>query len=284
MLRTVAFVLAGITVVITAALAIGAWRWNAGTRELRARLDEGRVPLVPPRVDLRELSGLPPPVAHMLRTALTDGQPMIAGARVRHAGTFNMGEEVDNWRPFTSDQLVVTRRPGFDWDARVRMLPGVIVHVHDAYVSGEGVLRAALFGLIPVMEMSGGRAVAEGELMRFFAETAWYPTALLPSQGVTWTPVDHRSADATLADGDLRLTLRFTFGHDGLIERVRAAARGRLVGDVVVPTPWEGRFWNYVIRDGMRIPLEGEVSWIMPEGPRPYWRGRIERVAYEWAR
>ena len=40
--------------------------------------------------------------------------------------------------------------------------------------------------------------MAEGELMRFLAEAAWYPTALLPSQGVRWQGADERSAFATL--------------------------------------------------------------------------------------
>ena len=29
---------------------------------------------------------------------------------------------------------------------------------------------------------------------------------------------------------------------------------------------------------------EGKVEWILPEGPLPYWRGRITDVAYETAR
>lgn len=266
------------------ALLIGARRWNAGTRDLRTRIEASRQPVAPPRVDFGALDGLPLPVVRFLRTALTGGQPMIAGARVRHSGTFNMGQGVDNWRQFTSDQLVVARRPGFDWDARISMVPGIAVRVHDAYVAGEGVLYASLFGLVPVMNMTGGPGVAEGELMRFFAETAWYPTALLPGQSVTWTAVDDRSADGMLVDGALRVTLHFTFGDDGLIERVRAASRGRTVGRQVVPTPWEGRFWNYAERDGMRIPLDGEVSWILPDGPRPYWRGHLEQVDYELGR
>jgi hypothetical protein len=34
----------------------------------------------------------------------------------------------------------------------------------------------------------------------------------------------------------------------------------------------------------MRVPLEGEVSWMLPEGPKPYWRGRITVLAYELAK
>jgi hypothetical protein len=30
----------------------------------------------------------------------------------------------------------------------------------------------------------------------------------------------------------------------------------------------------------MRIPLEGEVAWLLPTGERPYWRGRITEIAF----
>jgi hypothetical protein len=64
---------------------------------------------------------------------------------------------------------------------------------------------------------------------------------------------------------------------------VRAAARSRTVQGVLVATPWHGRFWSYAVRDGMRIPLEGEAAWELPEGVWPYWRGRVTQIAYEFA-
>lgn len=262
----------------------GAHRWQDGTEELRSRLDAAREPVRPAVVDLRELEGLPAPVQRYFRAVLVDGQPMVAGARIRHTGTFDMGQEAASWKPFTSDQVVVTRRPGFDWDGRVAMMPGLPVHVHDAYVAGEGVLTARILGLLTVADLRGTGDVAEGELMRFLAEAAWYPTALLPSQGVRWEAVDDRSARATLTDGGNSITLLFTFGEEGLIETVGTQARGRTVGGEVVPTAWQGRFWNYGERGGMRIPVDGEVAWVLPEGPRPYWRGHTEEIGYELAR
>lgn len=263
--------------------AFGAYRWAEGTRDLRARLEAVRLPVHPRRVDFREIEGLPVLVQAYFRAALSEGQPMVAGVRVRHEGTFNMGETKDQWRPFSSEQRVITHRPGFDWDGRVRMMPGLTVRVHDAYVAGEGILHVALLGLFTVADLRGSRDVAEGELMRFFAEAAWYPTALLPSQGVRWEAVDMRCARATLTDGAITLTMLFTFGADGMIETVRAEARGRTVGKEVIPTPWQGCFWNYVERARMRVPLDGEVAWLLPEGPRPYWRGRIAEIAYDFA-
>jgi hypothetical protein len=129
----------------------------------------------------------------------------------------------------------------------------------------------------------GAGDIARGELMRYMMEAAWYPTALLPSQGTTWVAVDAESADATLVDGDLAMTLRFHFDAAGLIDTVTAAARGAMVGGKVVMMPWEGRMSNYQERAGMRVPLTGEAAWLAPAGRKPYWRGTITSLAYEFA-
>lgn len=277
------FVVVVAALLVAAVLVYGDVRWRSLTRRLRAHLESARSTIVPPVVDFRELETLPAPVQRYFRAALKDGAPMIAGVRVRHEGTFNMSSTADQWKPFTSDQRVVTKHPGFDWDARIDMAPGLKVRVHDAYVAGEGILHASLFGLFSVVDLRGTPEVAEGELMRFLAEATWYPTVLLPSQGIGWEEAGERSALGTLSDGPITLSLLFTFNDAGLIETVRAEARGRTVGADVLPTPWQGRFWNHQERDGMRVPLEGEVAWLLPEGPRPYWRGRITRLEYELA-
>jgi hypothetical protein len=266
------------------ALIYGASSWQAGTTALRKRLRSAGVPLTPSTYDPRELEGLPPPVQRYFCAALTAGQAIVATAQIAHEGQFNMGTARATWRPFTSDQLVVTRRPGFDWDARIHLAPGVRVFVRDAYVAGEGAVHASLFGLATVADLRGTHEVAEGELTRFLAEAVWYPTALLPSQGVSWEAVDDTSARASLVDGSTTVSLEFRFGAEGLIHAVYAAARPRTVNGALVATPWQGRFWAHDVRDGMRVPLRGEVAWLLPEGPWPYWRGRVTDIVYERVR
>jgi hypothetical protein len=199
------------------------------------------------------------------------------------AGTFNMSTTAESWRPFTARQHVATHRPGFLWDARVSMVPGLVVRVIDSYIAGAGLLHAAILGLFTVARVSGGGEIARGELMRFFAEAAWYPTALLPSQGVRWEAVDDRSAFATVVDGPLTLTLLFRFNQAGLIGSVRAEARGAMVGEKIVMMPWECKLSNYELRDGMTVPTTGEASWVPPEGRKPYFRGTISLLTYEFA-
>lgn len=266
-----------------AGMAAGAWRWRTLTDELLARVEAARRPLPSSRVDYRELEGLPPIVQRYFRAVLTDGAPIVTGATLAHTGRFNMSETGQSWVPFHSTQHVVTQRPGFVWDARIRLMPGLAVHVHDAYIAGEGVLHPALLGLITLSEIRGTGEIAQGELMRFFAEAAWYPTALLPGQGVCWEAVDDRSARATLTDGPLSLTLSFSFDDEGLMTGVRAEARGRTVDGTAVPTPWEGRWRAYEVRSGMRVPTVGEVAWILADGRQPYWRGRLRSVTYTFA-
>jgi hypothetical protein len=276
-------------VVVYAALsAFGAWRWIAATGALTDRLEASRSSPVPARYDAaRELDGLPAPVQRFFRAVLKDGQPIVAALEIEHRGTFNLAAEgADQWKPFTSTQRVVTRRPGFVWDGRIAVVPGLAVHVHDAYVAGEGILHPAVMGLFTLIDLRGTNpepgGVAQGEFLRWFAEAAWYPTALLQSQGVRWTAVDDHTATATLRDGDVTATLLFRFdAQTGLVDSVRAEARGRTVGTAVVMTPWEGRWSNYTERDGMRVPSRGEVAWLTPEGRRVYWRGEVVALRYE---
>jgi hypothetical protein len=278
------FVILGLAVLITVALVYGSSRWRSATNEMHAKLEAARLPIGVKTFDPNELIGLPAPVQKYFRTVLKAGQPMVAAVSVEHAGTFNMSETGEQWKPFTSTQRVIIQRPGFDWEARIEMLPGVAARVHDAYISGEGLLHASLFGLVSIVNLRGTPEIAQGELMRFFAEAAWYPTALLPSQGVRWEAVNDTSSKAMLEDGKITVTMLVRFNEDGLIESGRAETRGRTVAGAVIPTPWEGRWSHYELRDGMLIPLEGEVAWMLPEGPKPYWRGRIINLNYEFAK
>ncbi len=261
----------------------GAGRWADATRTLVLRLDESQLTLTTSHYDMRELEGLPTPVQRYFRAVLKDGQPIISAATVEHIGTFNLSQAGEQWKPFTSTQRVVTRRPGFVWNARIAMFPGIAVYVHDAYVNGVGVLNPSILGLFSLAGPINPHDLAQGELVRFFAEAAWYPTALLPSQGVHWNAVDDHSAQATLADKQISITMLVTFNQSSLIESVRVEARGALVDNRIVPTPWEAHFSNYQERNGMLVPLTGEASWLYPDGRKPYWRGTITSLTYEFS-
>lgn len=270
---------------VLAALAIhfyGRYRWKAETDAMRARMEAERRPRAVSMYDAKELDALPAPVQRYFRAALTPGQPMVAAVDINITGAMRMSDNTKKWSQFTSNQRVVTQRAAFDWNAAIAMFPGVNAYVHDAYIAGEGILHAALLGAFTVAEMRGTKEAAHGEFMRFVAECAWYPTRMLPSQGATWTAVDDNAATLTIRDGDTSVTLLVRFGADNFIASIRAEARGRLIKGVMSSAPWQGRFWDYVEREGMRVPQQGEVAWVLPGSAEPYWRGRVTSVRYEF--
>ena len=261
-------------------VAFGSARWQDSTQAQMAKLEATRVPVPAGRYDAREIDALPAPVQRYFRAVLKDGQSFIATATFELAGTINMSSTGgEQWKPFTSSQRAVTHRPGFVWNGKVAMLPGLAARVRDSYIAGTGMLHAAMLGLYTVADVQGDGEIARGELMRYFAEMPWYPTALLPSQGVRWAAVDERSANATLVDGPISLTLLFRFDDAGLITSVHADARGAGVGKDMVMLPWDCSVSNYQLRHGMMVPTRGGAA----KGGKPYFVGELTSLVYEFA-
>ena len=231
-----------------------------------------------------DLDGLPAPVQRCLRRVLRDGQSYIQTLRVEQRGTFRAGDASAAWRPFTAAQHVTVRPPGFVWDASIRMTAGLPVWVLDAYHDGRGVLEARLGGVLPVMNGEPGPELDEGELLRYLAEAPLYPTALLPEMGVTWTPIDDRSARATLTDRATTATLVFHFNDNDEVARVEGQRSFTKADGTAEARPWRGYWRDYAERGGMWVPTRGEVAWVHPdEGEVSYWRGQLHTFAYDTA-
>jgi hypothetical protein len=265
------------------AAVFSAWRWQNKSVQYRATLTASQQLITPANYNAQVLEGVPAPVQKYLRSVLKDGQPKLKSGQISTEGTFLLDAEKNKWVPFTATQLFTANPPAFDWSARMPMMPGMNVYVQDAYAKGEGVLHAALFGLIDLVNLRGTADVAQGELMRYLAEAVWMPTVLLPSQNLHWEAIDDTKARATLTDGAVSVSIEFRFNAEGFVESIFSPARSRTVGKDLVPTPWQGRFWNYQIRDGMRVPAEGEIAWLLPTGSQPYWRGKVTNIEYAFA-
>lgn len=273
-----------LTIVVGAAAAGGgivgaaAVVWNRATARAVRQLDTA--PGAPSARFLpAELDTLPAPVARYFRFALTPGQPLVRRARVAQVGTFATAPGA--WVPFTAVEHFAVWPPGFVWDARVRMLPVATARVRDSYLGGEGAMFGTLAGLLPFIERRGTPELAASALLRYLAEAAWLPTALLPAAGVRWEPVDDTTARASLTDAGTTVTMDVQFGARGEIVRV-AARRHRTVDGRDVLTPWVGHFRDYAPVAGMMVPFSCEVGWMLPEGWFPYFRGRTVRAEFEF--
>lgn len=278
----------GVGLVLVGALALSYWgdqHWNKDTEALVAALHQAGPtvrPAFPAHFDAAELATVPPVVRQYLSLALQENQPVVRGLRLEQTGTLKRNPTQGQWDAFTAAQWVATSSPGYVWDATLPLYMGVAVRVRNAYVAGVGSMQPAAMGLFKLAGRKGTADIAHAELMRYLSESVWYPTALLPSQGVVWTDIDTHAAQATLTDGLVTVSLRFEFNAAGLVERISSTERPTLVGKVMVPSGWEVRLSQYQRHNGMQVPMEVEAAWLPAVGARqPYWRAKLTALDYD---
>jgi len=281
-LKVALIALVGIVLLAAAGIWWGSRKWETSTSRLSGRL-LAHQPAQLAVYSETELEGLPAPVVRYFRKVLKPGQAIVRHARITWAGEFNMGEPGrDNWRSFTAVQDFVPAAPGFVWNARISMMPGVPVLVRDAFVDGAGHMQGAVFGLVSVVNQQGTPTLASGALQRYLGEAAWFPTALLPSQGVQWTAIDDSRALAALTVGGTAVSLEFRFNADGLNASVFTPSRFYDDGsNPPVARPWQARSLRFGEHAGMIVPDEAVVEWLLPEGVFAYWRGRTMKIVVE---
>jgi hypothetical protein len=236
------------------------------------------------RAQVNELHDLPAPVARYFRRVLQHEQPAIRLARLTQAGTLRADMHSDRWLSFEANQLIAPAATGFVWNARVVIAPLIHVQVRDALIAGRGSGQVNLLSAFTVASDGGHAAINAGALHRYLAEAVWYPTALLPSAKLRWSPIDDSTALATLTDNDVSVALEFRFNSAGEVASIFSGGRWGRFDGAYEQLPWEGHFRNYVTRDGMIVPSEGEVGWYADGEWRSVWKGTVTESHYEFAR
>ena len=259
--------------------------WVAGEKEGRS-LKQKKLEFIASseqqhsRSDLYFSSKLPLPVQRYLDQAIPAASELIRRVNLQQTGVMRLDPSVDTWTSFTANQLFITRPPGFIWHAEMKMGLLMPVTVIDSYQQGVGQLQAKMLNLFTLADESNTKELNSGELLRYLAESVWFPTALLPSQRLQWQAVDDSSATATLIDADNTVSMTFHFNEANEIVRA-TAQRFRLVGDQQVLSTWNGYYTNYQRRDGFMIPTEAWVSWGDGDDEWQYWRGRVDSIEYQ---
>ena len=205
------------------------------------------------------------------RYALVD--PAAGDVAFSQAGTLRLAPGKP-WKRFTARQTIAPDPPGFNWQARVRLMPLVSVRVTDALENGVGRGEVRMFGL-PVARDSGPQ-LATAQLTRWLAELPWCP-GILHSPLIQWTA---DGSKLTAAIDEARVT--FDVAGDGRILK-SSALRHRRVGKGYAVTPWQGTFNGEITVQGMRLPAGAEVAWLLPEGACEVWRGEISRYRFDTA-
>jgi len=163
------------------------------------------------------------------------------------------------------------RRPRFEWHAVTG--PSGLISVIDAFHDDQPKLEVRLFRRLRIAGVNGGVAAAKGEIMRYLAELAWAPDAILHNHMLAWTVGGDCTLRASAGHGSALGAVEFRLDNDGRIGSVFAPDRPRKEASGFVEHPWQGRFFDYRQHEGRWLPFGGEVGWILDGQEFVVWRG-----------
>jgi hypothetical protein len=185
---------------------------------------------------------------------------------------------------FRADHDVRSYSRSFSWDAKLWILPLVHVRVHDSYAEGVGSGQVQLLSALTIASDSNKPELNSASLHRYLAEAVWYPTALMTSAGVQWSPIDNRRALATLSHLGNTVSLEFRFNDAAEVVGIYTEGRWNRTANRYELTPWEGRFSAYRRHQGVLVPRRGEVGWYVNGRLEIVWTGEITSLEYEFER
>jgi hypothetical protein len=269
-----------VVVIVIISIIVGDIFWSNYTSKLTKELIVNNKE-VAEQVNFNELSGLPEPVQKYFRLVLEDGAPVINRATITQNGEFRMKLESEEWLDMKAIQNFTTDSRGFVWSATITMFPPVNFKVIDSYIDGKGAMKGKVLSIITVIDESEKKELNKAALQRYLAESVWFPTALLPSQGVKWTEIDEKKASANINDSGVTVSLIFGFNNEGEIVEAYTSERYREIKGEYRLFPWKGEFSDYTEIQGYRIPSVAEVAWVLEDGAFTYWRANIKRVDFD---
>ncbi len=224
------------------------------------------------------LRKLPEPVRRHLEAANIVGIQPIRKLRLTQRGSMRMSEE-GRWLPFAAWQAFSTDPPAFVWKARIRGLPSFLLSVTDEFVNGHGHLAANGMGSLFKFAEGAGPEFDQGELLRYLAETIWFPT-IWASEQIVWRSVDARSAEATMRVGGLSVPAIFEFNAQGFAERVRGERYRMDKSGKFTLGLFSGAVADYRRAADMLVPMKVTASWHLRSGDFTYFRGEVRNIQF----
>jgi hypothetical protein len=120
-----------------------------------------------------------------------------------------------SWKPFKAVQHVSVNPPQMVWAGNADYWPMTNLSILTAWLEDRGETLSYLWGLVPAFENRGAEMKAY-LMVRWLGEAVWYPTALFPSDRISWEAVKSQQAEVSQAkvrftDGNMTVSGIFSF-------------------------------------------------------------------------
>jgi len=212
---------------------------------------------------INKITNLPAPVQKYFKYSLQENQNQISFVKLKHEGIFRQSQG-QGWMPIAGQEYFTTENPGFVWIGKMKPLPIFWIDGEDEFIDGKGNFQIKLLSLFTVVDTKGNET-DESELLRWLAETPWFPTSLLPSKYLHWEGVNSSSAKDIVEYGKIKASAIFSFNEQGQIIKLNAD-RYRTVNNSYSKDKWIGYYRDYSKVNDLMIPKEIEAAWNLSSG------------------
>lgn len=232
------------------------------------------------KIKKSDIQGLPDNVQRWLKKSDVLGTERINSVRLKQKASMRL-ERGKSWMPVNAEQYFTVGEPGFIWKARIKT--GSFMHIvgRDKYYQGDGNMLIKFMSMITISDSSGPK-MDQGTLLRYLAETVWFPTAVLEDY-IEWKELDSRSAEATMIYGDTTASGTFEFNEDGEVVRFEAD-RYRELGGSYSKERWIIDIEEHGKMNGVKIPIKGRITWKLDSGDFTWFNFDITDIEYNTPR
>jgi hypothetical protein len=210
------------------------------------------------------------------------------------------------WAPFTSRHILSANpfHPGFVQDIQlsipspIALLSDFKIQIRDTYFNGKESREGKAMKVIPIADNFVLSEPSSGGLLRWLAESVYFPTSLLPhdSEGMQWSTENMyhgpkkiveslSSSNANFVDPNTSKSIKaeFRFDNDGLVSSIFAYAEKSLEDGTIFMSPWECRFYEYkLVGYGMMVPTRVEYGWQENGEFQPYYKATCKNFTYTY--
>lgn len=230
-----------------------------------------------------DLAGLPDAVQRYMRFMGVVGRPRDWSFLARFVGRFRMRPDAD-WATAEAWQYNSAVEIARVFVLRIRLAHLVPVVGRDTYVHGRGRMLVKLMNLVPVAD-GKGEEFDHSELITYLNDAILLAPSMLLGPAASWTAVDDRAFDVTLADAAQSVTARVFLDERGAPVDFHADRYATLPSGLTLAR-WRTPVTTWDTAPSPR-PLPGPAMAIydLPDGPFPYIEGRFVpgTVAYNVA-
>jgi hypothetical protein len=223
-----------------------------------------------------DVARLPTVVQRYLRFMGVVDRPRDWSFRARLVGRFRLRPRL-GWMPAEAWQYNSSRDVARIFVMRLRFAGVVPMIGSDTYLDGHGRMLGKLLDRIVVADGKGSEFDV-GELTTYLNDAVLMAPSMLLGLTTSWSAVDDGSFDVSLTDAGRTVTARVFVDERGAPYDFSTTDRYADLPGGMVRAQWRTPVRGWELVHGRSLPGQVEAVWQLPDGPFPYFTGRLSHL------